>query len=195
MGKPNELFQKSRINLKPSQRGGFLTGENMLKTFRATTIILTLSIMTFIFYMSSQTADESSASSSLFIEFFAKIFVSDFEMLTFEKQASIVSSLQFIVRKGAHFSIYALLGGLSYLSVVTYNKISFKMRTVLSAVACLIYSVSDEIHQSFVPGRSGELRDVCIDFCGSLLAILILTFIFKHSKFKFIKYAKGEKYA
>lgn len=167
----------------------------MLKVIRATTIILTLSLMTFIFYMSSQTADKSSASSSSFIEFFAKIFISNFERLPFEEQASIISSFQFIVRKGAHFSVYALLGGFSYLSVITYNKIPFKICSVISASICLIYSVSDEIHQSFVPGRSCELRDVCIDFSGSLLVILILTLIFKYSKFKLTKYLRGENYA
>lgn len=167
----------------------------MLKIFRVITVILTLSVMTFIYYMSSQTANDSSQTSRLFIEFFAKLFVSDFEKLSVSEQATIISSFQFIVRKGAHFSIYAILGGLSYLSVVTYNRFPFKLRSVISACICFVYSISDEFHQSFVPGRSGEIRDVCIDLCGSLVAIILLTFIFKYSKFKFIKYLRGENNA
>lgn len=167
----------------------------MLKFFRTLTIILTLSLMAFIFYMSSQSADESSQTSSWFIKFFANIFVSDFEVLSASEQADIISTFQFIVRKGAHFSIYAILGGLSYLSIVTYNRITFNFRSVISACVCLAYSIGDEFHQTFVPGRSGEIRDVCIDLCGSLVAIILLTFIFKYSKFKFIKYLRGENNA
>lgn len=167
----------------------------MLKFFRTLTIILTLSLMAFIFYMSSQNGAESSDFSATVVKFFAKIFVSDFELLSIEEQATIISSFQFIVRKGAHFSIYAILGGLSYLSVVTYNRIPFKLRSVISGCICLVYSISDEFHQSFVPGRSGEIRDVCIDLCGSLLAIIFLTLIFKYSKFKFLKYLRGENNA
>ena len=36
----------------------------------------------------------------------------------------------------------------------------------------MLYSISDEIHQIFVPGRSCELLDVFIDTCGSLIGII-----------------------
>ena len=38
-----------------------------------------------------------------------------------------------------------------------------------------MYAISDEVHQLFVPGRSGQATDVLIDFSGSLAAILILS--------------------
>ena len=38
---------------------------------------------------------------------------------------------------------------------------------------CVIYACSDEIHQLFIFGRSCELRDVLIDFIGSLLGVMI----------------------
>ena len=38
----------------------------------------------------------------------------------------------------------------------------------------MIYAISDEIHQLFVPGRSGQVRDVLIDSAGSLLGIIIV---------------------
>lgn len=161
-----------------------------MKIFRIITVIITVSLMAFIFYMSAQNADESSDTSRYVIEFLVKIFVGDFENLSVTEQEEIISSLQFIVRKGAHFSIYALLGVFSYLSIVTYKNIAFPLRSAISAAICLLYSVSDEIHQYFVPGRSCEFRDVCIDFCGSLIAITVLTLIVKYSKFKFIKKIK-----
>lgn len=137
--------------------------------------------------MSAQTADDSSDTSRDLIFFLAKIFVKDFENLTAVAKEELISSLQFIIRKTAHFSIYAALGFFSYLSVITYKKISFNFRTVSSCLFCLLYAVSDEIHQYFVPGRSCEIRDICIDFCGSLVIISVLTLIAKYSKFKFIR--------
>lgn len=38
----------------------------------------------------------------------------------------------------------------------------------------VLYACSDELHQHFVPGRSGEIRDVLVDSAGVLIGILIL---------------------
>lgn len=143
--------------------------------------------MVFIFCMSAQNASESTETSNAVIIFLAKLFVRGFNEMSNLEQIEIIASLQFIVRKGAHFSIYALLGGCSYLSVVTYKKIPFFVRSGISATVCLLYAISDEIHQYFVPGRSCEVRDVCIDFCGAILAIIVLTLIAKYSKSKTIR--------
>ena len=43
----------------------------------------------------------------------------------------------------------------------------------LTFVICVLYAITDEYHQTFVAGRSGELRDVVIDSLGALLGILI----------------------
>ena len=42
-----------------------------------------------------------------------------------------------------------------------------------------LYAATDEIHQLFVPGRSGEIRDVCLDSLGVITGIIILLIIFK----------------
>ncbi|MGN0494047.1 MAG: VanZ family protein [Acutalibacteraceae bacterium] len=127
--------------------------------------------MTLIFCFSSQNADESSETSGSLIAAVAEIFYPSFEELTDEEQAQVIESFQFIARKTAHFSIYGVLGLLSYLTFVSYRRLRLAFRVSLSGAVCLLYAVSDEIHQMFVPGRSCEVRDVCIDFCGSMLAI------------------------
>ena len=38
----------------------------------------------------------------------------------------------------------------------------------------MIYAITDEIHQIFVIGRSGEIRDIIIDTCGSTVGILTI---------------------
>ena len=44
---------------------------------------------------------------------------------------------------------------------------------IISQIFCTTYSISDEIHQKFIPGRSAELRDVIIDSLGALTGILV----------------------
>ena len=138
--------------------------------------------MALIFYLSSQNAAISSETSGSVIETVADIFYPDFSKFSDEKQAEIISSLQFIVRKAAHFSLYAVLGVLSFLSVISYRDLKYKFRILLSAVICLIYAASDEFHQLFVSGRSAEIRVVCIDFCGSLIAITVLALLSRYIK-------------
>ena len=46
-------------------------------------------------------------------------------------------------------------------------------------LAGTLYAVTDEIHQSFVPGRSCELRDMGIDSCGVLAGVLVVSFLMR----------------
>ena len=133
--------------------------------------------MIFIFSMSSQQAEESSKTSGGIIEKVLEIVYPGFEDLSNEAQQAQVEKLQFAVRKTAHFSIYAVLGALSFLSFVTYKNLKFKLHLILSGGICLLYALSDEYHQTLVKGRSGELRDVLLDFCGACVAILICSLI------------------
>lgn len=73
------------------------------------------------------------------------------------------------VRKCAHFFIYLILG------ILVMNCFNIDKKYIIySVIICFLYSISDEIHQIFVPGRSGEVFDVLIDTCGSFLGINIL---------------------
>lgn len=99
-----------------------------------------------------------------------------------EKQETIISSFQFIARKSAHFLIYVVLGNLSLLAVISYKGLKFSVRPLIAAAICLIYAASDEFHQYFVPGRSCELRDMCIDFSGAVTGILLLLLIIRSIK-------------
>lgn len=91
--------------------------------------------------------------------------------------------LIFPIRKLAHFTLYFILGILIYNVVRLYN-IDNKRKILLSVLFCIIYACSDEIHQLFVLGRSGELRDVLIDSIGSILGIIIISKILSIKKEK-----------
>ncbi len=152
-----------------------------MKVFRIITIFLTLALCVTIFCLSAENATDSSATSRGIIKKVIALFIEDFETLSEAEQQEICAPFQFIVRKSAHFCLYFALGVLSFLSLVTYNKTA-RFKITVSIVFSYMYAVSDEIHQLFVPGRSGELRDTLIDLCGAVLGVLITFFIVKRTK-------------
>lgn len=153
-----------------------------LKCFRIISLILLICWMGLIFSLSEQPAVESSETSGGIIEKIAAVVFPDFKNLSVDEQQEIVSSFQFVIRKGAHLTIFGILGLLSFLTVVSYRHISLKVRVIISSGFCLIYAIFDELHQLNVRGRSGEFRDVCIDFLGSMLVIITCTLISRYYK-------------
>ncbi len=145
---------------------------------------LTLGIMAFIFIMSGQTSQESDDTSTSFINSFLTLFMDNFKFLSESEKDVIIEGLQLLVRKLAHFSVYAALGVCSYSAINTYNLIS-KTKFWLSAGLCLAYAMTDEFHQIFVDGRAGRIYDIAIDFVGSVTGILLVSLIiFIFRKFK-----------
>lgn len=88
------------------------------------------------------------------------------------------ASMQFVIRKGAHMSEYALLAALVLMHLLCYER---KPRHLLLAAwfVCVVFAATDECHQLFVPGRAGRLMDVGIDAGGSFLGAGIFSGIRK----------------
>ena len=117
----------------------------------------------FIFIMSSFNSTESSNQSNFIVNIIINIFnISNIEILSL------------IIRKLAHFTEYFILGILTYNMINNYNKKSY-----ISIIICILYAISDELHQLFVPGRSCQVLDIIIDSIGSILGIYLLSFIIK----------------
>ena len=81
---------------------------------------------------------------------------------------------RYIVRKFAHFFEYAALGFLIGCALFLSRR---RFSPVISVICSALYSVSDEIHQYFVPGRACRIFDVGVDTLGALTGTLILAFI------------------
>ena len=124
-----------------------------------------------IFYFSAQPDTVSSEQSG----FFASILESVVHTLRGgEETASqaLYDLLDFIVRKGAHFTVYLVLG---VLALRAYRRSGVKAgagRVALSLFTCALYAATDEVHQYFVPGRAMMLTDVLLDSAGALCGIL-----------------------
>lgn len=121
--------------------------------------------MMLIFYFSSQIADQSSELSTgvtqLIIEFINKILPrANFNIETFN----------YIVRKNAHFVVYLILGILVANALKKSGVVGYK-GIVWALIICILYAISDEIHQLYVPGRAGQIKDVVIDSLGAMVGI------------------------
>lgn len=132
--------------------------------------------MAFIFSMSAEPAVESDKTSGGVAELILKIFVPDFEELSSAERAEMVDGIQHAVRKSAHFCGYTLMG---ILLCIAFSGHFERNRHILPSafVAGALYAASDEFHQRFVPGRSGELKDVLLDSSGVAFGILLFILV------------------
>ena len=77
------------------------------------------------------------------------------------------------IRKQGHFIEYALLGIFSLMLVRCYD-FSVKKSLLITLLFVFFYACTDEIHQLYVDGRSGNVKDVFIDFLGSIAGIILI---------------------
>ena len=72
-------------------------------------------------------------------------------------------------------------GGLSALVVAGMRRAEYsfsaRMRVIVPVIFCLLYGLSDEIHQSFVEGRLFDLTDLAADLAGAAFAAGMLLFL------------------
>lgn len=129
-----------------------------------------------IFLFSAQNASESADLSGGTIRKIAELTVRDFGNLSANSQFEIINELQHIVRKLAHLTIYMILGVLAILVLFQH---SVKHRSISAMAICVGYAISDEVHQTFVDGRGGQITDVFIDSCGSLIGISLVLLIWR----------------
>lgn len=105
-----------------------------------------------------------------------------FSMLSGKLTAGPPPLWYFIERKGAHVVEYAVLMVLSFQYFrLAFSRESFRWVLVLSAVFSLMYGVTDELHQFFVPLRGARMWDVGIDGIGILLAGILIA-LFQRNK-------------
>lgn len=131
--------------------------------------LLTIAVMVFIFIFSCENADKSSDTSGTIVDLIINIFYKNFNDMTIAEQTEILDLISHIIRKTAHFVIYAALGFFVFLT--SGHKRMFCRETLWVLLFCGLYAVSDEIHQYFVPGRACMIRDMLLDTCGSITGI------------------------
>jgi VanZ family protein len=87
----------------------------------------------------------------------------------------VLDILDSMLRKFAHLTEYAIFGLLLYRSFG--RKDGFRWRPRLASwcvLAASAYSLTDELHQVFSPGRHASLIDCGIDTTGAAIAMLLV---------------------
>ena len=151
--------------------------KNILKhIIRYLLMIAIVVVCCIIFKFSSDVSQASSDKSVKVSGSIIDIFL-DGKNMTDEEKTAKINEIEHTVRKLAHFSIYFVLGVLLMLTAQTFKAHNYE-RFNISVMLAFLYACSDEFHQFFVPGRSAEFRDICIDIIGASIGIILILCIF-----------------
>ncbi len=146
------------------------------KLIKVLKIILILIWMIVVFNFSNENGAKSSNTSRKVTE----VVVKTITKRDIQKDESLMESVEKVIRKLAHYSLYAI-GGILIISYVnTETKAKDKNKKILySVIFGAGYAITDEIHQFFVSERSASAFDVGIDTLGIVTGIIIYLIVIK----------------
>lgn len=133
-------------------------------------------MMIIIFMFSSKTATESDSSSLGIVNVVLACNEKLFGVVAEGNRAETLSRLNHLIRKMAHvteYMILAILMGIHFIVV----KVKANKYFLFNIAICVFYAMTDEFHQRFVEGRSGQISDVGIDSIGVILGTVLLYLI------------------
>jgi len=135
-------------------------------------IILIIIWMITIFVFSGQPGTESGDTSRKFTVMLIEIITGK----SLSSNDQFVEGIQLIIRKIAHFTIYTI-GGFLIVNY-TYSTDKTQKQKILHSIGLgAVYAITDELHQAFVPGRSGNIFDVGIDTLGVITGVFMYVMI------------------
>jgi VanZ family protein len=138
--------------------------------------LLVILWMTLIFYLSHQPVAKSNKLSTGITEKLVEVV----ERMDSDKNLNL-GRVNHILRKNAHFFAYLILGILVVNGLRSSGMVGIKS-IGLGILICVLYAISDEVHQLFVPGRGGQVKDVLIDSAGSITGIIVYKMINKNKE-------------
>lgn len=127
--------------------------------------VVTVILMIIIFLFSAQPAEASDKTS-----------LSLTALLFSGEEIDVLLLINVFVRKAAHMAEYATLAVPCWLFLSTFE-LKKLWGNLLPFFFSAFYAATDEIHQLFVPGRSGQFKDVLIDSFGALLGIVFINVV------------------
>lgn len=134
--------------------------QTMWNKKRIVWFVLMIITMAVIFYFSGQTGEKSTAVGNTVAQ---TMNIPKTNSWIDESHTKLLFGLN--LRKWAHVGLFGLLGLTASSWILSFPK---------AFLICLIYSVLDEVHQYFVPGREAKGMDVVIDVIGFTIVIGVL---------------------
>ena len=104
-------------------------------------------------------------------------------------KASYFDPLDFVIKKTAHVTEYAILLILLFRAFYQSWRKKFDINKLenYAIIITQIYAISDEWHQSHIAGRTATIRDMFIDFVGVMIGVIIIKLIKEHKKLVTVK--------
>ena len=89
-----------------------------------------------------------------------------------------IGEIHYLFRKCAHMAEFSILALLLWQAIrhthITAQRGWLWSQAGLVLALVLLYAASDEIHQTFIPGRTGQLSDVMVDTAGGAIGLAML---------------------
>lgn len=143
-----------------------------------------------IFFMSSMDTNESNGKSKTIINDVVEKSVETTNGLGItdkhpseNKMNQVIEKLNYPLRKAAHASEYFIFTILILIALKN-SGVKGNKRFIIALVICFIYACTDEYHQTFVNGRTGQFSDTLIDTFGGFVSCLMYTFMMKINKIR-----------
>lgn len=151
-----------------------------MKKARFISVILLIATAALVFYLTSQKPDETTRLTQRAIEKLPQFLIQPRD-----SNGNIILP----ARRMAHIYQFALMGTFAGFIMFTFEHPNTVLRAVIASLICAGYSLLDQIHKLFVPGREFDTFDLKLDAIGYLLAIFIVTSVgciikFLHGKAK-----------
>ena len=145
-------------------------------------ILLVLAWMLFIFIMSGMDSSQSNGKSKNVtvnvITTVDKITKASKETVIKHQEETFIDKINLLIRKSSHAMEYLVLGFLIINLFYQMSKNS-PIHYFYSLLISFLYACTDEFHQTFVEGRTGQFIDVIIDSLGAIFGCIIFFFVAK----------------
>lgn len=148
-------------------------------------LVITLGWMMLIFGFSAQTGEESGGLSAKISQPVTDVLVRLRGGMSAEEEETLYHQVDGVVRTGAHFSEYAVLG---VWMTLLLNGVGLRWPW-LAWLAGTLFAVTDEWHQSFTPGRVCDPEDVLVDSLGLLLGVSLTALILRRWRKKHVHHS------
>lgn len=148
--------------------------KDMMERLKTLAGILALLWMCVIFAFSAQEKDESSVvSEGISYQMVNSAGLLFHLNLDAEEMRRIAAEIENSVRKAAHMTEFGILFILVYIWLGKWV-LSAEQKSLSSFLFSTLYAASDELHQLFVLGRAGSIKDVMIDAAGAFTGLVII---------------------
>ncbi len=143
--------------------------KKVVKTILYTGLLLSF-LATFIFLVRSDLVIEALRSRASFDQIRAILQTIDFTYAGSPvnlQSHGVDGLLNFLLRKAAHFFLFAMLGFFVFLALFKLSRRSLSS-FIIAMIVVIAYAALDEYRQTFIPSRSGLIEDVYLDTAGGL---------------------------